>query len=390
VYLCGDGYANLCRIQPDGSGQTNLTSDGRSGGPFYASPSLSRDGTRLAFNFANQTYVVEGDPSRRGAAVAQAAALAALRPDAAQLATVESFPVQTMLTGISGPTFFTTFVPFLVTYNLATAERTMNRRLPGAVAWAGDHVVTAGQATSTKKQTLCLLKPDNITCERQLAQDNGRDLTDPTVSPDNTLLAVASCAQPDRQACSLAVYGMTGGARLRELTAGPNDTSPAWSPDGTNIAFTRAGDLFVTAADGSPGSERLLARGGRSATWGGSASALGDLGPPAPPEPVTPLPPPTEPMPPPPPDSPPAAPPAADAVQVAVATAADQLQVPSEQLVVLSVEQKDWSDTSLGCPEPDRAYAQIIVPGYLIVVATDDGATELQIHTDQGQRAVSC
>ena len=48
------------------------------------------------------------------------------------------------------------------------------------------------------------------------------------------------------------------GTGPRELTAGPLDTSPAWSPDGTEIAFTRAGgylsnanaDVYVVSASG--------------------------------------------------------------------------------------------------------------------------------------------
>jgi hypothetical protein len=79
-----------------------------------------------------------------------------------------------------------------------------------------------------------------------------------------------------------------------------------------------------------------------------------------------------------------------DAVQLAIAAAAEQLQSPPEQLVVLIVEPREWSDTSLGCPEPDRAYAQILVPGFLVALTPDDGATEFQVHTDQGQRAVTC
>jgi hypothetical protein len=371
IYQC-DG--NLCRIQPDGSGQTPLTSDGRRNGPSYSAPSLARDGAKLAFNFANQTFVVDSsDLTRRGAPVAQAATLLALRADGAWLATTELFSEQTMVPGITGPTFFRTFTPFIIVYNLATAERSMTSRRPGTLAWAGDRIVTSGQPTASKKQTLCLLKPDHVTCERQLAQDSSRDLTDPAVSPDNTQLAVAACAQAERKGCNLAVYAMSSGAKLRDLTAGPDDTSPAWSPDGASIVFARAGDLFTVAADGAPGAEHLLVRGGRNPTWGGLSSS------------------PTEPTLPPPAADPPSMPPAnntIDPVQLAMATVAEQLQVPLELLTVLRVEPTDWSDASLGCPEPDRAYAQVITPGFLVVVT--DGLTEVQVHTDQGQRTVTC
>jgi hypothetical protein len=379
VYQCGDNSANLCRVQPDGGGQTALTSDGRRDGSSYAAPSLSRDGTRLAFNFANQTFVVAGDPARRGNPVARAAGLVALRPDGAWLATTELFSEQTMVPGPTGPTFFRTFTPFVITYNLATGERAMTSRRPGTLAWAGDRLITSGPPTQSKRQTLCILKPDQVTCERTLAQDNGRDLTDPAVSPDGSQLALASCAQPERKGCSLAVYAMGSGAKVRDLTAGPDDTGPAWAPDGASIVFTRAGDLFLVAADGGPGAERLLVRGGRNPTWGGTASSSPVEPTLPPPEPM--LPPPAEPLPP---------SPADDPVQLAVASAAEQLQVPAEQLMVVRVEQTDWSDASLGCPEADRAYAQVIVPGFLVVLATDDGATELHVHTDQGQRAVIC
>lgn len=384
VYACGDGYANLCRIQPDGSGPRTLTSDGQRGGSVYTAPSLSRDGTRLAFNFANKTYVTDGDPMRRGEAVAQNATLVALRPDGNWLATTETFPEQTMVPGPTGPTFFSTFTPFIITYNLTTAQRSMTRRLPGTLAWSGERIVSSGQATPTKRQTLCLLKPDNVTCERQLAEDTSRDLLDPAVSPDASLLAVAACAQPKRAACNLALYGMATGARLRDTTAGPDDTLPAWSPDGASLVFTRGGDLFVVAADGAPGSERLLVRGGRQPTWGGSATRPAAPVPPAPSEPAPP-----QPAPPGPTDPGPAAP-ESNAVQLAVATAADLLQVGPEQVVVVSVEPMDWADSALGCPEPGRAYAQVISPGYLVVVSTVDDPAELQIHTDAGQRAVTC
>jgi hypothetical protein len=291
-----------------------------------------------------------------------------------------------MLPGLTGPTFFSTLTPYIVTYNLATGERKQTSRLPGAVAWAGERIVSTGRDVAPKKQTLCLLRADHVSCERSLAQDNSRDLTDPAVSPDNSLLVAAGCTQANRKGCSLAVYGMANGAKVRDLTAGPDDTAPAWSPDGTSIVFSRAGDLYVVGAnDGSAGSARLLVRGGRNPTWGGSAASASSP-PPAPTPPAQA----TVPEPVPPPQTGQPAPTAADAVQLAVTTAAEWLQVAAEQLIVQRVEPIEWSDASLGCPEPDRAYAQVITPGYLVVISTDDGAIELQVHTDARQRAVTC
>ena len=51
----------------------------------------------------------------------------------------------------------------------------------------------------------------------------------------------------------------------------------------------------------------------------------------------------------------------------------------SDAVTVLSAEEVEWSDTSLGCPQPDEMYAQVITPGYLIVLET--GAETYRYHT---------
>jgi hypothetical protein len=57
--------------------------------------------------------------------------------------------------------------------------------------------------------------------------------------------------------------------------------------------------------------------------------------------------------------------------------------------VQISVSQPiDWSDASLGCPQHRQAYAQVITPGFLIVV--DAGANRLSYHTDTSGRFVVC
>jgi hypothetical protein len=85
------------------------------------------------------------------------------------------------------------------------------------------------------------------------------------------------------------------------------------------------------------------------------------------------------------------APPPDSVIQAAVDAAADRLQVLADQLVIVATESRDWRDSSLGCPEPDRGYLQVITPGYLVTIDTDDGATEVAVHTDRiGLRAVIC
>jgi hypothetical protein len=84
---------------------------------------------------------------------------------------------------------------------------------------------------------------------------NGRLLTTlegdwgPTWSPDGTQIAFS------RRQASFAgdIYVMNAdGSGLKRLTDdGSNDANPAWSPDGSKIAFERNGAIYVMNADGS-------------------------------------------------------------------------------------------------------------------------------------------
>lgn len=70
---------------------------------------------------------------------------------------------------------------------------------------------------------------------------------------------------------------------------------------------------------------------------------------------------------------------AADAAQQDLAA---RLEVPADQIRLVSVEAVEWPDTSLGCPEPGMNYAQVIVPGYLIVL--EAGGKQYEYHTGDG------
>lgn len=58
-------------------------------------------------------------------------------------------------------------------------------------------------------------------------------------------------------------------------------------------------------------------------------------------------------------------------VEVALDKLAARLDVPAEEIEVVSAEAVTWGDTSLGCPQPGMRYAQVVTDGVLIVLAHD-------------------
>ena len=65
-----------------------------------------------------------------------------------------------------------------------------------------------------------------------------------------------------------------------------------------------------------------------------------------------------------------------------------EIELAIPELVLVSVEPREWSDTSLGCPTPGRAYAQMIVPGYALVLTTPNGARTFEFHTSDVSRSI--
>lgn len=75
-------------------------------------------------------------------------------------------------------------------------------------------------------------------------------------------------------------------------------------------------------------------------------------------------------------------------VQAAAAAAAAALGVDPEAVTVVSYERMEWPDTSLGCPKEGEFYAQVITPGYRVILSVN--GQELEYHTDEIDRAVRC
>jgi len=69
------------------------------------------------------------------------------------------------------------------------------------------------------------------------------------------------------------------------------------------------------------------------------------------------------------------------------AIAAD-LGVPPETVQVVTMEPRDWPDSSLGCPQPDMLYAQVVTLGYLVLVEVS--GERIEYHTDDRGTVIRC
>lgn len=77
------------------------------------------------------------------------------------------------------------------------------------------------------------------------------------------------------------------------------------------------------------------------------------------------------------------------AVAVARELLAAELGCADDALTIVRVEEVDWSDSSLGCPEPGMMYMQVIIPGYKLTFS--DSTRSYEVHTGrQGTPAVWC
>jgi len=64
-----------------------------------------------------------------------------------------------------------------------------------------------------------------------------------------------------------------------------------------------------------------------------------------------------------------------------------KVKPPAEAKRVVELAMDD-SDASLGCPKPDMVYAQVITPGFLVVL--EAMGDEYEYHTDVGRFVVPC
>jgi hypothetical protein len=67
---------------------------------------------------------------------------------------------------------------------------------------------------------------------------------------------------------------------------------------------------------------------------------------------------------------------------------AGRLSISEEEILVQSVEPVTWTDAGLGCPQPGQAYAQVLTPGFRVILEADGQVYEY--HTGEPERIILC
>ena len=67
---------------------------------------------------------------------------------------------------------------------------------------------------------------------------------------------------------------------------------------------------------------------------------------------------------------------------------AERLLIEADQIELIQFKAVVWPDSSLGCPQPGMAYAEVITPGYLIILYADN--KEYEYHASKGTLVIYC
>lgn len=263
VYRCGADSENLCGINPDGSGRQQLTNDGTKDFP-YVSPSLSRDGSKLAYVFHSELFVMDTSSGSITGPITRSATLSVMRPDGARVAAIDLYPSVMTSVGLD---------PIACSFAVSGGDRTCTIRT-STLGWTPDGRLLVDRPSHNANETdgVCAVTKNpeaGYDCQPFVAVDPNGDVRDPVVSPDGSVVA-ATVQEPGTAAGHITLFEYATGEPLRDLTGGTTDGWPAFSPDGERIAFERDGSIYVTSSTGGPGSERRLTA-GTMPTWGGAA-----------------------------------------------------------------------------------------------------------------------
>lgn len=75
-------------------------------------------------------------------------------------------------------------------------------------------------------------------------------------------------------------------------------------------------------------------------------------------------------------------------VERAIVDLANRQGADRSEIIVESVESVEWRDSSLGCPQPGMAYAQVMTPGFRIILQLN--GARYTYHADLTRRVTLC
>jgi len=67
---------------------------------------------------------------------------------------------------------------------------------------------------------------------------------------------------------------------------------------------------------------------------------------------------------------------------------AQRLSISTSQINVVEAREVTWSNSSLGCPQPGMLYADVLTPGYLILLNAN--GQDFEYHTGKGSDIFYC
>jgi hypothetical protein len=67
---------------------------------------------------------------------------------------------------------------------------------------------------------------------------------------------------------------------------------------------------------------------------------------------------------------------------------AQRLTISISDIVLVDAKEVTWSDASLGCPQPDMLYAQVLTPGYLVKLKYD--VRDFEYHAGKDKALTYC
>jgi len=67
---------------------------------------------------------------------------------------------------------------------------------------------------------------------------------------------------------------------------------------------------------------------------------------------------------------------------------AQRLSISTTQINIIEAKEVTWSNSSLGCPQPGMLYADVLTPGYLILLNAN--GQDFEYHTGKGSDIFYC